>query len=176
MKVILIEELPHIGKIGDIVSVKNGYAKNFLMPKKKAISYSVANYKIFEDLKKKIESQNLEKIELAEKVKSMLQNKKVVIIESSSDDGQLYGSVKSNSIAKELNKLIGEKIIERTHIAIEKPIKEIGIHNIKINIHSDVEIIVPLYISRTQSEAESLIKSLQNKQKSEIKTDAQKEV
>lgn len=169
MRIILIETIPNLGEIGDVVSVKNGYAKNFLITKNKAISYSNSNYKIFEESKKKIEASNIERIAEAKEVKSMIENKDIVLIETASDDGHLYGSVKSNSIAKEINNLFDKKLVDRSHIHIEKPIKETGIFEIKIKIHPDVDITSNIYVSRTKSEADSLILSNKSKQQAKVK-------
>ncbi len=161
MKIILTRSTPKLGNIGDIISVKNGYGRNFLLPKKMAISFSDVNYKVFEQQKNRLEKENSDRVGLAKRVKSTLEAKNIVIIESASDDGQLYGSVKSNSILKEINKLVeGGDLIERSQINFEKPIREIGIHRLNLKIHPEVEINFLVCVSRTSSEAELLLKSL----------------
>ena len=167
MKVILIDSLPKVGKIGDVIDVKNGYAKNFLIPRKKAIFYSVENYKFFEDKKHEFEKQSLGKLDRANKVKILLEGKNVIIIENASDDGRLYGSVNSSLIANKVNEVIGDKLVDKSEIFMTKPIKEVGIFDIKLNLHNELAIDVKLVVSRSESEAIALL----NPKKKATKTD-----
>ena len=167
MKVILIDSLPKVGKIGDVIDVKNGYAKNFLIPRKKAIFYSVENYKFFEDKKHEFEKQSLGKLDRANKVKILLEGKNVIIIENASDDGRLYGSVNSSLIANKVNEVIGDKLVDKSEIFMTKPIKEVGIFDIKLNLHNELAIDVKLVVSRSESEATALL----NPKKKANKTD-----
>jgi large subunit ribosomal protein L9 len=157
MKVILIDALPKLGKIGDIVVVKNGYAKNFLIPNKKAICFSDENYKTFESKKHEFEQESFKKLEGASKIKALTEGKNIVIIENASDDGRLYGSVNSSLIANKINELIGEKLVVKSAIFLNKPIKETGIYEAKLAIHSDLPISIKLVVSRTESEAQALL-------------------
>lgn len=157
MKVILIDSLPKVGKIGDVIDVKNGYAKNFLIPRKKAIFYSVENYKFFEDKKHEFEKQSLGKLDKASKVKTLLEGKNVIIIENASDDGRLYGSVNSSLIANKINEVIDDKLVDKSEIFMTKPIKEVGIFDIKLNLHNELAIDVKLVVSRSESEAIALL-------------------
>lgn len=157
MKVILIDSLPKVGKIGDVIDVKNGYAKNFLIPRKKAIFYSVENYKFFEDKKHEFEKQSLGKLDRANNVKTLLEGKNVIIIENASDDGRLYGSVNSSLIANKVNEVIGDKLVDKSEIFMAKPIKEVGIFDIKLNLHNELVIDVKLVVSRSESEATALL-------------------
>ena len=157
MKVILIDALPKLGKIGDIVVVKNGYAKNFLIPNKKAICFTEENYKSFESKKHEFEQGSIARLEGASKIKALTEGKNIIIIENASDDGRLYGSVNSSLIASKINELIGEKLVEKSAIFLNKPIKETGIYEAKLALHSELSISVKLVVSRTESEAQALL-------------------
>jgi len=157
MKVILIDALPKLGKIGDIVVVKNGYAKNFLIPNKKAICFTEENYKSFESKKHEFEQGSIARLEGASKIKALTEGKNIIIIENASDDGRLYGSVNSSLIASKINELIGEKLVEKSAIFLNKPIKETGIYEVKLALHSELSISVKLVVSRTESEAQALL-------------------
>ena len=172
MKVILTESVNKLGKIGEIITVKDGYAKNFLIPKKKAICYSENNYRVFESKKTDYEKLNLNNLESANKVKEKVNGKNIVIIQNASDDGRLYGSVNPNVIANRINEVIAEKLVSRSEVFLKKPIKEIGVYEVKLDLHSDVEIVLKLAVSRTESEAEILLnpelkKAKEQKAKSE---------
>ena len=172
MKVILIDALPKLGKIGDIVVVKNGYAKNFLIPNKKAICFSEENYKSFESKKSHFEQESVKRLEGASKIKALTEGKNIIIIENASDDGRLYGSVNSSLIANKINEAIGEKLVEKGAIFLNKPIKETGIYEAKLAIHSDLSITVKLVVSRSESEAHAMLnpKKPANKAKEENET------
>jgi large subunit ribosomal protein L9 len=157
MKVILIDALPKLGKIGDVVVVKNGYAKNFLIPNKKAICFSEENYQSFESKKNHFEQESIKRLEGASKIKALTEGKNIIIIENASDDGRLYGSVNSTLIANKINEAIGEKLVEKGAIFLIKPIKETGIYEAKLVIHSDLSIAVKLVVSRSESEAHALL-------------------
>ncbi len=159
MKIILITAVSNLGKIGDIIEVKNGYAKNFLIPNKKAICFTENNYKIFESKKQEFEQNNQENLSLAEKVQAKIAGKEIIIIENASDDGRLYGSVNSSVIATKINKIVGEKSVIRSDIFLKKPIKEVGIYDVKLNLHSEVSFEIRLVVTRSESEAEALLKA-----------------
>ena len=159
MKIILISAISNLGKIGDVIEVKNGYAKNFLIPNKKAICFTVGNYKIFESRKHEFELENQKNLEGASKVKEKIFGKDVIIIENASDDGRLYGSVSSSDIANKINDMIGGKSISRADIFLKKPIKEIGVYEVKVAPHSEVGFDVRLIVTRSESEIEMLLKA-----------------
>lgn len=158
MKIILISAVSKLGKIGDVVDVANGYAKNFLIPSKKAICFTPANYKIFESKKSEFEQANLANLDNASKVKAKIAGKDVIIIENASDDGRLYGSVNSSVIAAKINEIIGEKLVSRADVFLSKPIKEIGVYQVKLNPHSDVSLEVRAIVTRSESEVEALLR------------------
>jgi large subunit ribosomal protein L9 len=159
MKIILIAAVSNLGKIGDIVEVKNGYAKNFLIPSKKAICFTANNYKIFESKKEEFEQEHLNNLSGAAKVKAQIEGKDVIVIENASDDGRLYGSVNSAVIAAKINEIVGGKNVSRADIFLSKPIKEIGVYDVKLNLHSEVSFSVRLIVTRSESEIEALLKA-----------------
>ncbi len=165
MKIILTAAVSQLGKIGDVVEVKNGYAKNFLIPTKKAICFTTNNYKSFEAKKQEFEKQDNDSLEFAKKIKEALSGKNIVIVENASDDGRLYGSVSSSVIAAKINEAINSKSVTRGNVFLKKPIKDIGIYQVGINMHSDVEIFAKLIVSRSDSEVEALLKSEKKNEK-----------
>jgi len=158
MKIILTSDISGLGKIGDIVAVANGYAKNFLIPSGKAISYTPANYKVFESKKAEFEQANLKNLDSASKAKTKIANKDLLIIENASDDGRLYGSVSSSLLATKINEMLGEKIVSRSDIFLSKPIKDIGVYQVKLNLHSDISFEVRAIVTRSESEVDFLIR------------------
>jgi len=157
MKLILIDNLPKLGKIGDVVTVKNGYGKNYLVPNKKAICYTEQNYKSFAEKKAEFEKLSSEKLAIANKVNDLLIGKNIIIIENASDDGRLYGSVNTSIIANKINEVINQKLIDKSVIYLSKPIKEIGIYDVKLNLHSEFTIDLKLVVSKSESEAMVLL-------------------
>ncbi len=157
MKVILISKVANYGNIGDVVNVKDGFARNFLIPKNKAIHYSAANYKVFEDQKKEFEAKNQESIKNANDIKKTINKKDIVIIENASDDGRLYGAVNSNSIALQVNKLSKGLEITKSDISLEKPIKETGVYEVSVNLYSDIDAKLRLIVARNESEIKTVI-------------------
>jgi len=159
MKVILISAIHNLGKIGDVVEVKNGYAKNFLIPSKKAICYTASNFKIFESKRNEFEKENQDQLSLAKKIKDKIFGQNVIVIENASDDGRLYGSVNSAVIAAQVSKLFGEKSVSRSEVFLKKPIKEIGVYDVRLNLHSELSFEVKVIVTRSESEIESLLKA-----------------
>ncbi len=173
MKIILVTKVINLGNVGDIVNARDGYAKNFLIPQKKAIFYSIANYKIFEERKQHIQDEFNKKSLEAKEIKQKLEGKNILIISSASDDGRLYGSINSGIIANKVNELINSKIITRSNIIIKKPIKEIGIHHIKVDLHSGIAGDIQVIVGRTEAEIENLIaKQSSQEQKEATKIDS----
>ncbi len=175
MKIILISAVSKLGKIGDIVEVTNGYAKNFLIPSKKAICFTSANYKVFEAKKAEFEQSHINNLDSASKVKAKVAGKDLVIIENASDDGRLYGSVSSSVIAAKINEMLGEKLVSRADVFLKKPIKEIGVYVVKLNPHSDISFDVRAIVTRSESEIEALLRG-GKKNKSEQESTAQESV
>lgn len=162
MKIILIASIPNLGKIGDVIEVKNGYARNFLIPGNKAICFTSANYKAFESKKHEFEQANLKDLDSASRVKAKIEGKDIIVIENASDDGRLYGSVNSVTIAAKINNILGEKLVSRNSIFLKKPIKEIGLYEVKLNLHSEAAFNIRLIVTRSESEIDAILKVEKN--------------
>jgi len=170
MKIILTAAVSKLGRIGDIVSVKNGYAKNFLIPAKKAICLTTNNSKIFESKRQEFEAANDQELAVANEVKAKISKKDVIIIEKASDDGRLYGSVNSSVIATNINDIVKQKVASRGNVVLAKPIKEIGVYTVQLSLHSEVVIDVRLVIARGESEVATLLKADKKaKEQTEVK-------
>jgi large subunit ribosomal protein L9 len=170
MKIILTASVSKLGKVGDIVEVKNGYAKNFLIPNKKAICSNANNAKIFEAKKHEFEQANLENLTNANNVSEAISGKNIIIIQNASDDGRLYGSVSAAIIATKINEILKKKLVANTDIFLRKPIKEIGVYEVNLNLHSDAAFGVKVVVSRSESEVEALLKGDKKESKSEVET------
>ena len=151
MEVILIEKVERLGKLGDIVQVKNGYAKNFLLPQGKAIRASKENLKKFDNDKKDIEAQNTKTKKDAEKLLSTLDGTEITIIRSASETGQLFGSVSKRDISNSINQL-GHKL-DHNQVILEKTIKDLGLISINLKLHPEVYAKIKLNIARSEEEA-----------------------
>lgn len=172
MKIILISTVANLGRIGDVMEVKSGYAKNFLIPSKKAICFTENSYKVFESKKQEFEQVNQDNLESSKKLQRSLLGKDIIIIKSASDDGRLYGSVTSSDIAAKVNELSGSKDISRSDIFLKKPIKEIGLYQVTVSPHSEVNCEVRLIVSRSESEISALLEAEKKaNKKSEIKSE-----
>jgi large subunit ribosomal protein L9 len=155
MEVILLERIERLGQMGDVVNVKDGFARNFLLPKNKALRANKVNREYFEKEKINLEAKNLKQKSEAEAVSVKIIKDNYIIIRQASDTGQLYGSVNSGDIKE---KLLEEGFsLEKNQIILDKPIKEIGYHEIKIRLHPEVTSMISVYISRSLDEAEALI-------------------
>jgi large subunit ribosomal protein L9 len=143
MEIILTERIHKLGNIGDIVTVKDGFARNFLLPQKKALRATAEAKKKFEAERARIESENASKKIDAEKVAKKLDGKVVIVVRQAGDSGQLYGSVSTRDVAAALQK--DGFNITRQQVTIPKVIKELGVHAVDVQLHSDV--IVPLHVN-----------------------------
>lgn len=156
MEVILLERIEKLGQMGDVVKVKDGFARNYLLPQKKALRASENNLEYFEKEKVQLEAINLEQKQEAEKILDKLDNFNLIIIRQAGETGQLYGSVSNNDIKNSLDD--NGFIVEKNQIKLDKPIKTLGIHNVVIKLHPEVRATIALIVSRTESEAKSLLK------------------
>ena len=150
MEVILLERIEKIGKLGDIVKVKDGFARNYLLPQNKALRASKENLSIYEKEKEKYEKLNTEKLKTAEKISKSMQNISIDIIKQASDSGQLYGSVSTRDIADELNNK-GHKILKK-QVQLKSVIKTVGQHEVRIVIHPEYIVSISVNIARTLEE------------------------
>ena len=152
MDVILLERVEKLGRIGEIVNVKPGFARNFLLPRGKALRATEANKKRFEGDRARIESDNATRRGHAQEESKALDGRKLVMIRQASSVGQLYGSVSARDIAEALE-ADGAKV-PRTAIVLDKPIKALGLHDVRVALHPEVSVIVKLNIARSPEEAE----------------------
>ena len=152
MQVVLLERVSRLGQMGDVVNVKDGYARNFLLPQGKALRANKANLERFESERAQLETRNLERKNDAEAVNAKLNEQTFVIIRQSGDTGQLYGSVTTRDIAAQLS---DEGFsVERNQISLEMPIKNLGLHNVSVSLHPEVSSTVIVNVARTKEEAE----------------------
>ena len=154
MEVILLERIGKLGQMGEVVRVKDGYARNFLLPKGKALRATAENKKRFETMKTQLEARNLEQRGEAEKVGSKLDGQTFRVLRQASEAGQLYGSVSTRDIAA----LVTEKgfSVNRNQVQLNAPIKTIGTHRVPIALHPEVEVEVTFYVARNADEAARL--------------------
>jgi len=151
MEVILLEHINKLGKMGDKVTVKNGYARNYLLPSKKALRATEANLAVYEKQKAELEAHNKALFENATKQAADLEGFKVVLIRQAAETGQLYGSVNIRDIASDMKE--AGKNVERRFISLERPIKDLGIYRVKINLHPEVSQEILVNVARTEDEA-----------------------
>jgi large subunit ribosomal protein L9 len=152
MKVILLERVEKLGAIGDVVSVKDGFARNFLLPRSKALRASANNLKVFEGQRAQIEARNAEAKAQAEKAAESLEGSSYILLRQAGESGQLYGSVSGRDVS-EAAAAEGAKI-ERSQVVLEKPIKTLGVHPVKVRLHPEVSVTVNVNIARSMDEAE----------------------
>ena len=152
MDIILLERVEKLGNIGDVVSVKDGFARNYLLPNKKALLANDANKKVFEANRAKIEADNADKRSDAEKHAGSVEGKQVVLIRASSNSGQLYGSVSVRDIVDALNAEGAN--LSKQMIVLERPIKTIGVFDVRVSLHPEVSVIVKVNVARSPDEAD----------------------
>ena len=152
MQVILLERVENLGGIGDEVKVRDGFARNFLLPQKKALRANEANRKAFEARRAEIEARNAESRATAEKSSKTIDGLSYVLIRQAGEAGQLYGSVSSRDIADEIVK--SGAAIDRSAVVLDKPIKTIGLYDVRVRLHAEVSINVKVNVARSQDEAE----------------------
>ena len=152
MDVILLERITSLGQMGDVVSVKNGYARNYLLPQGKAQRATAANLALFEERRIELEADNLERRAEAESVATNVGAVEFVVVRQAGESGQLYGSVQARDVVEGL-KSVGFKIT-RGQVVLTKPIKTLGLHSIQVNLHPEVKIEVIANVARSDAEAE----------------------
>jgi len=152
MEVILLERVEKLGAIGDVVKVKDGFARNYLLPRKKALRANEANRKVFEANRAKIEEDNANRRSDAEKDAKGVDGKSVQLIRQASNTGQLYGSVSARDIVEALE-ADGAKVT-KSQIVLDRPIKAIGMHEIRVALHPEVAVTVKVNVARSPEEAD----------------------
>ena len=152
MEVILLERVEKLGTIGDVVTVKDGYARNFLLPRKKALRSNDANRKVFEANRERLETENAARRQDAEKASGTVEGSEVVLIRAASNAGHLYGSVAVRDIVEALD-ADGIKIA-KSMVILDKPIKTLGVFDVRIALHPEVVVTVKANVARSPEEAE----------------------
>ena len=152
MQVILLERIGRLGQMGDVVRVKDGFARNFLLPQGKALRATDDNRKRFEKERVQLEARNLELKKEAEGVSTSLDGKSFIAIRQAGDTGQLYGSVSTRDIADVIS--AGGVSVNRNQILLDKPIKALGVHDVRVQLHPEVIVKVSLNVARSTEEAE----------------------
>ena len=152
MQVILLQRINRLGQMGDVVNVKNGFARNFLLPQKKALRATDENRKVFEGKRAQLEAANLEHKKEAEAVSAKLDGKTFVLIRAAGDTGQLYGSVSTRDIAEVIT--TGGFTVDRNQVLLDKPVKALGLTPARVQLHPEVISKITLNIARSQEEAD----------------------
>lgn len=152
MEVILLERIERLGQMGDVVQVKPGYARNYLLPKRKALRATKDNMAQFESQRVQLETRNLELRKEAEKVSGKIDGVKIVIIRQAGESGQLYGSVSARDIAMSLTE--EGFSVDKSQVAIDRPIKTLGLFGVRIGLHPEVFSSVTVNVARSDLEAE----------------------
>lgn len=152
MKVILLERVERLGALGEVVSVKDGFARNFLLPRSKALRANAANMKVFDDMRVDLEARNAKARDAATKAGGKLDGASYVMIRQAGESGQLYGSVSGRDVADAVNAEGGK--IERAMVVLDRPIKTLGVHEVRVRLHPEVSITVKVNIARSADEAE----------------------
>jgi large subunit ribosomal protein L9 len=151
MEVILLERVAKLGQIGDVVRVRDGFARNFLLPQGKALRATDANRAKFETMKSELEARNLELKSEAERVHKSLDGHSFILIRQAGETGQLYGSVSGRDIAAALG--TGGFVVDRRQVVLNTPIKSIGLHKVPVALHAEVEVVVIVNVARSDDEA-----------------------
>jgi len=151
MEVVLLERVEKLGQMGDVVRVKDGYARNFLLPRKKALRANKSNLSYFETQKAQLEAHNLQEKKEAEAVEPKLSGQSFVIIRQAGESGQLYGSVNTRDVAEVVSE--GGFSLKRNQAVLDKPIKVLGLHDVRIVLHPEVSTTVTLNVARSEEEA-----------------------
>ncbi|QMU57631.1 MAG: 50S ribosomal protein L9 [Boseongicola sp.] len=152
MQVILLERVAKLGQMGDVVDVKDGYARNFLLPQKKALWASSTNIEQFEAQKAQLETRNLETKSEAEDLAGRLNGQQFIVIRSASDGGSLYGSVTTRDAAEAATE--AGFSVDRKQVALTAPIKDLGMHKVTVTLHPEVDATIELNVARSTEEAE----------------------
>ena len=152
MQVILLERVAKLGQMGEVVDVKPGYARNFLLPQKKALTASAANIAQFESQKAQLEANNLETKKEAETLAETLDGQQFIVIRQASDAGSLYGSVTTRDSADAATE--AGFTVDRKQVVMAGPIKELGLHEVTVKLHPEVDVTIVLNVARSPEEAE----------------------
>lgn len=152
MQIILLEKIENLGQMGEVVRVKPGYARNYLLPQNKAVRATEENRKRFEEQRTQLEANNLERRTEAQAIAAKLDGLSVVLIRQAGEGGQLYGSVTARDIADAIT--AAGFTLDRQQIRLNQPIKSLGLHKVKVGLHPEVVVVVVVNVARTQEQAD----------------------
>ncbi len=152
MEVVLLERVAKLGQMGEVVRVKDGYGRNFLLPQGKALRATAANLKRFETERAQLEARNLDARKDAEAVAARLDGQIFVVIRSAADGGALYGSVTTRDVADAAS--AGGFSLDRRQVVLDQPIKELGVHRLTVSLHPEVDATISVNVARSKEEAE----------------------
>lgn len=158
MQVILLERIERLGQMGDVVEVKAGFARNFLLPQKKALRATKENKTFFDTQRAQLEATNLKQRQEAEAVAKKINGLKVVLLRQASDMGQLYGSVTARDIAEGIDS--AGFTVQKSQVLVDRPIKNLGIHDVRVRLHPEVVVTVAVNVAKSDEEAEAQAKGL----------------
>ena len=153
MEVILLERIEKLGQMGDVVNVKPGYARNYLLPRKKALRASEASRAVFQEQRAQLEAENLKNRQEAEGIATEVNGRTIIIVRQASDSDQLYGSVTTRDIANGITE--SGVTIDRRQVILPNPIKTVGMHSVRIDLHPEVTTEIVANIARSEEEAET---------------------
>jgi len=153
MEVILLERVEKLGLMGEVVNVKPGFARNYLLPRKKALRATKANIAQFDTQRSQFEAANIQKRDEAEKIGNKLEGLTVVLVRQASDSDQLFGSVTTRDMAVEIAE--AGFIIDKNQVQLDQPIKTVGMHNVTVRLHPEVSVTVTANVARTEDEADA---------------------
>ena len=153
MEIILLQRVENLGQMGDVVTVKTGYARNYLLPKGKALRATDANRKVFEERRSHLEAENLQRKSEAEQVAGKIDGMSVVLIRAAGETGQLYGSVSARDIAEAVTE--AGVSVSRGQVRMDKALKALGLEPVRLQLHPEVAVTVTVNIARSQDEAET---------------------
>jgi len=157
MEVILLERIEKLGQMGDTVKVKPGFARNYLLPQKKALRNTKANQARFESERANLEAANLKRREEAEKVAATMDNLTLLVIRQAGEGGMLYGSVSGRDVADAIKE--AGFTVERRHVALDTPIKSLGLYKVRVALHPEVAVVVTINVARSQDEGDRALKA-----------------
>ena len=157
VEVILLERIERLGQMGDVVRVRPGYARNFLLPQKKALRATAANKQQFEARKAQLVADNLKRREEAEAVAAKMTRVTLALVRQAGESGQLFGSVTARDIAEGVTE--GGFTVNRAQVIIEKPIKTTGVHLVRVQLHPEVSVSVTVSVAQTKDEANAMLRS-----------------
>jgi large subunit ribosomal protein L9 len=158
MEVILLERVKHLGEMGAVVSIKPGYARNFLVPKQKALRATEANKQLYAARKSEIEANSADKLEKAQSIYAIIDKNFITIIRQAGEDGKLFGSTSPRDISDAISAKFNQAI-SHSEVTLEKPIKYVSVHEVTIHLHSDLNAVVYVNVARTENEAEEARKA-----------------